>query len=248
MTEIKDRLVKARKDAGYDFASDAARAFGWNEVTYRSHENGARVPKLPTVNRYARAFGVSPAWLLTGGSPAAPDPNAQKVTPDTVSPPGGLVPADSPVMLVPVVGVVEAGAFREVDDQSQLDISDLPRVAISIEPRFQGMKVTGFEVRGDSMDLEVPDGGTIMMVDIIDYVDKYGFPETGKLVVVERRNGGHSRERTVKQVVSYKDRIELVPRSSNPRHKPITVPLSDLDDPSCEIQVIGVVTWSGKRH
>jgi len=36
--EIHNRLMKARVDAGFRTAIDAARRFGWNEFTYRAHE------------------------------------------------------------------------------------------------------------------------------------------------------------------------------------------------------------------
>lgn len=60
------RLQQARVRAGYSTASDAARNFGWNENTYRSHENGERGLKQEVARRYASAFEVSSAWLLTG--------------------------------------------------------------------------------------------------------------------------------------------------------------------------------------
>lgn len=66
MTEPYERLQQARKKAGFETASDAARAFGWNENTYRSHENGERGLKPATAARYAKCFKTSYGWLLTG--------------------------------------------------------------------------------------------------------------------------------------------------------------------------------------
>ena len=66
MEQPHDRLAAARRAAGYDNATDAARACGWNENTYRSHENGERGLRLAVAERYARAFNTSAAWLLTG--------------------------------------------------------------------------------------------------------------------------------------------------------------------------------------
>lgn len=241
MDTVAERLTWARKRAGYEFASDAARAFGWHEGTYRAHEAGARGLKPKVAERYSRAYGISAAWLLTGegttqggGIPAVA--------------PTRLVRATSAVQNVPIVGTVEAGAFRIVDDESQLNVEDLPSISVVEDDRYRGMKMTGFEVRGDSMNLVVPDGGTIVMVDIVDYADRYGFPETGRLVVIERSDGGHTRERTVKEVRAFSDRVELVPRSTNKAHKPLTVPRRDLDTERGQISIIGVVCWSGKRH
>lgn len=61
-----ERLQKARARAGFEDATAAARAYGWNENTYRSHENGMRGLRSDPARRYARAFRTSAAWLLTG--------------------------------------------------------------------------------------------------------------------------------------------------------------------------------------
>ena len=65
-TEPHERLAQIRAAAGYDTPSDAARAFGWNETTYRSHENGTRGIRSDIAERYAKAFRSSAAFILTG--------------------------------------------------------------------------------------------------------------------------------------------------------------------------------------
>ncbi len=61
-----ERLRLARTEAGFSNATEAAERFGWEVVTYRSHENGIRGIK-PTVGRkYAGALKVSWSWLMTG--------------------------------------------------------------------------------------------------------------------------------------------------------------------------------------
>ena len=40
MENMSDRLRKARLEAGFNTASDAARKFGWTKTTYIAHENG----------------------------------------------------------------------------------------------------------------------------------------------------------------------------------------------------------------
>lgn len=64
--EPSDRLRLARERAGFETAADAARRFDWQLVTYRHHENGTRGFKQSAAIRYARAFRVSPEWLLFG--------------------------------------------------------------------------------------------------------------------------------------------------------------------------------------
>ena len=73
MQEIASRLRWARKQAGYETATDAAHAFGWAVPTYSAHENGSRGLRVDKARRYAQAFRVSLLWLLTGeGTPGSP--------------------------------------------------------------------------------------------------------------------------------------------------------------------------------
>jgi transcriptional regulator with XRE-family HTH domain len=62
---LHERLRQARERAGFETASDAARALGLSESTYLGHENGSRGFKAKA-EKYARRFGVSLEWLLTG--------------------------------------------------------------------------------------------------------------------------------------------------------------------------------------
>lgn len=65
-----DRLIIARERAKLGGPTEAARKFGWNEATYKSHENGNRGIRKDVAERYARAFHVSASWILTGIGPA----------------------------------------------------------------------------------------------------------------------------------------------------------------------------------
>lgn len=66
MTDSSFRLKKARTKRGYSSPTDAARAFGWNVNTYRSHENGNRELSKSAALKYAKAYQVSVEWLLFG--------------------------------------------------------------------------------------------------------------------------------------------------------------------------------------
>jgi phage repressor protein C with HTH and peptisase S24 domain len=63
---MSDRLRLARENAGFSSARSAALAIGVNPSTYGAHENGQNNFKPKDADFYARAFGVSAAWLLTG--------------------------------------------------------------------------------------------------------------------------------------------------------------------------------------
>ncbi len=65
---LGSRLKNARLKAGYASAAAASEQFRWALSKYRAHENGQNPYKVKDAEDYARAFGVSVAWLLTGTS------------------------------------------------------------------------------------------------------------------------------------------------------------------------------------
>lgn len=69
--EPHHRLKVAREHAGYRTAASAARAFGWQVHTYKTHESGNRGMKPEIAAAYGRAFRVDAAWLLFGKNPPA---------------------------------------------------------------------------------------------------------------------------------------------------------------------------------
>ena len=70
---MNKRLITARIAAGFGSATDAIDNCGWRSSTYRAHENGQNNFGPDSAIEYAKAYGVSAAWLLLGdaGSPAA---------------------------------------------------------------------------------------------------------------------------------------------------------------------------------
>lgn len=71
MISKAERLRQARQNAGFESAAEAARRHGWSVPTYSGHENGSRGFTADTAQDYARAFRVSPSWLLYGQEPGA---------------------------------------------------------------------------------------------------------------------------------------------------------------------------------
>ncbi len=62
---MHDRLRKARSQK-FSTSKDAAEAFGFNENTLRSNENGNKTFGRDAAVKYAQAFGVRLEWLLSG--------------------------------------------------------------------------------------------------------------------------------------------------------------------------------------
>ena len=77
--DMHERLRTARIDAGYETAAQAARAFGWNQYTVASNENGNRAFGRKSAERYASAYRVGLEWLLTGKGKAKGDSPAEIV-------------------------------------------------------------------------------------------------------------------------------------------------------------------------
>lgn len=230
MTEPNERLQEAREAAGYSDATSAAKAYGWNDVTYRAHEAGGRGLKREVAEKYAKAFRVSAGWLLTGEGRG---PGVK------LSASSEVRPAPTKVVAIPLSGVTEAGAFREFDGYND---GEPEYVFDEQDPEFPRARMMAFDVAGDSMnqaDPPIMPGARVVCVDF----DDTGLPLVdGMIVVVERtKNSGETREWSVKEVEATPESTIFHPRSSNKRHKPIVF----VDDPDADggehVRVIGLV-------
>lgn len=148
---------------------------------------------------------------------------------------GDLVP-------VPIVGAVEAGAFREVDDMDQ---SEPVRLSMPRDDKFPEARLVAFEVSGDSMNALEPrpifPGDRLICVAYEDIARQVPLRD-GMIVVVERLSlGGHVREWSVKQIELYNDRTEFHPRSRSAKHKPIVVDRDLQADDGTEVRIIALV-------
>lgn len=108
--DIHDRLKTARTDAGYESASEAARALGINVATYVHHENGTRGFNIEAATKYSRRFGVALEWLLTG---RGTNKTSAGVV-DTTQPNATIQKIEEfPQILIPVFGQAVAGIDGE---------------------------------------------------------------------------------------------------------------------------------------
>jgi len=127
--DVATRLREMRISAGFASASEAARRFGWTDATYRHHENGTRNVPKPKAEVYARAFRVSPEWLMFGRG-------------------------DSRKKMVPLVGYVGAGAeMFSLDDGGSLDeIEPPPGIGASaVAVRVRGDSMFPRYMDGDTL-------------------------------------------------------------------------------------------------
>ena len=143
---------------------------------------------------------------------------------------------------IPVTGIAEAGTFREVDGMDQSD----PRLVDAPADRmFPHARQFAVEVSGDSMNALKPrpimPGDCVICVSYEDIAGQVVLRD-GMVVVVERtRDGGQTREWSVKQLEIYADRTEFHPRSTSPRHKPIVIERDMHADSGVTVEIIGLV-------
>lgn len=145
-----ERLVIARKARGYRTAKDAAKAFGWPYDSYIQHERGERGLSRSAA-RYARAYKVSPGWLLTGEG-AAPALEGDDSGDNAMPPTGG---SKGQFTVVPIAGYVGAGAavvLFEGEASANIGYARAPRGFGAVEALI---------VRGESMYPAYKDGDVI---------------------------------------------------------------------------------------
>lgn len=141
------------------------------------------------------------------------------------------VPAAT-VRMVPVIGEVQAGAWRESiewppDEQYMMPLG--PNV-----PRYE---MKGFVVRGTSMDQIWPGDGSVIVYVAGTVVNRLK-PKPGDFVLVQRTSEQGLVESTLKQYIvdPHSGETRLWPRSNDPQHQaPITVTAAT--DP----MIVGVV-------
>lgn len=234
-SEPHQRLKLARQ-IRYRTATSAAEAIGVPYGTYSGHEAGSRGFGPEDMERYAKFFRVSPAWLAFGQGPMSIDQNG-------TGKPEGSGLADSANLNDVTVGrmyvrwTAEAGNWREFDDYSDQEEPEWYMV-----PTRPGDTMRRFltKIAGDSMDkARLFDGDFVVTIDWND-LDRPA--NDGEIVVVQQtRDGGHTIETTVKQIRVHKDRYELHPRSSNPKHKAIIVKHGDGERDGRQVTIIGLV-------
>lgn len=132
MTTISERLKQARERANYETAADAARAFGWNVNTYRSHESGVRGVPRDAIVKYATAFNVQSNWLLTGKSDR-----------------GAIQPRPTTIRNVPLVDTTELPRARSLIGEDGMGAELSPALAVPIARA--GRRAFAIEMPDDSM-------------------------------------------------------------------------------------------------
>lgn len=215
MSDAADRLRALRIKKGYATASDAAKAFGWNEHTYKSHENGIRGIRLDAARKYAAAFGSSVSHLLGVGNGVEPRVVNQVVN-------------------VPVIARVSAGTFR-YDEPIEFEgvlVPAVPRADVAAGLQYSVI------IDGPSVNKRIPDGAFAICVPFESFP---GGARHGQLVhAVRERAGLH--ENTIKELQFTASGMVLMPVSTDPRYQE-RIELSTGDDGET-VTIKGIVIGS----
>lgn len=143
---------------------------------------------------------------------------------------------------IPVIGYVQAGLWQEA---RQWEMSDFKPIYMPTDERFKGKRIYALEVRGNSMNLLYPSGSCVVCVSAEDYAEVIGEIESGKKVVVERKNPMDlTIEATVKEFVKNEYGTYLMPHSTDPSFTPIRTD----DGSSGEVKITGVVIGSFRKE
>lgn len=227
MTNWREKLEQEIRRQGREMKELSVSA-GLGETYVRDALKRGR-GKLENLYKIAAALGHPPEWLTS-------DSERPPFEPPELSPSAGRL------ISVPVVGTVEAGAFRQAEDIYQ----DEPEfILVQSDPDFPHARITAWDVAGDSMNALKPrpifPGDRVIGINFEDLDNRVPLRD-GMVVVVEQvRDGGHIREWSVKQIELYDDRIEFHPRSTSAKHKPIVVTRDLWADDGREVSILALV-------
>lgn len=191
--DVKDRLIIAREAAGFDSARSAAFAHGWNDSTYRAHENGQNGISVKMATKYAAAFNVSLEWLLNGGESPIVRDYGHSTTGQVIE----LHPAREPVVrpasnisapfvipqagrtMMPVYGNAAGSLSWEQEDEGKFVFNGEPMAWVPVPPQLSEVRDPyGVYVVGSSMEPRYFQGDCL-------YVNPIKPPKNGDFVVVQ---------------------------------------------------------------
>ena len=193
----------------------AAEMMGISQPRLALWLSGKNEPSQENIKKFCDLFNTTPNYLMYGEQET-----------DTI----------------PVVGYVQAGLWQEAN---QWQISDFKPIYIPMDEKFNGKRIFALEVRGDSMNLLYPSGSCVVCISAEDYSETVGAIESGKKVIVERKNPmDGSIEATVKEYVKNEYGTFLMPHSTDPTFQPIRTD----DGTAGEVKIKAVVIGAYRKE
>ncbi len=249
-TQLYNRIKQRLDEIGLTERQASMLAVGNSQFIRNIRTGKSASPRGENILKLARTLEVSESWLL--GS--TDDMGATGTINATLSqlkagptPPLGHQPGHPPIPArkpfgVKFGGIVDAGSWRVVDTMNQ--DGEFKRVPVAPDPRYPFEMQFAFLVAGDSMNkARIFEGMHVLAVEISEWERRHRETTDGQIVVVEAlRNGGHERERTIKRLRVFRDRVELQPESDNPQHETIIL-LNGDDEKGRVVAVALTASW-----
>jgi transcriptional regulator with XRE-family HTH domain len=226
-------LRKLRTERGWTH-EEAAERMGISRGQFIKLERGERQLTDRTITLAAKAFGVSKGEIVDEVSTELPRSTAGSMIED--------LPAQGSFRFAKIDGSVQAGAFLALEafDDDLGEVVSAPR-----DPVFPFARQRAHRVKGDSMNQARPNpmnDGDIIITAV--WEDLGIEPKDGLNVVVQQTTAdGQLRERSVKELKVFPDRVEFHPRSSNKAHKPIVMKRDHHTDDGKEVTILSLVRF-----
>lgn len=185
-------------------------------------------PRADTILKIAQALEVDPANLMGEEELAALIYQEERKVAEE---------QNNGEIFLPIRYEVAAGQWQTVDDLRDEPYGYAPAQRIKPYEQFpQWLE----RIVGDSVNKLIPDGS---LVHVVDAIAIHYEPRHDDLVVVQRsRAQGSFLERSIKQVELHPSKIELWPRSYNPRWDgPFIVATGEEGDGDESIEIVGLV-------
>lgn len=187
--------------------ADLARIAGVSDKAISTWELGSRVPRMDTIEKIAVHFALHRNNLLEDGGMENSFDESSELE---------YVGLYNPTKRIPILGRIAAGMPMYAAENIEGYVSvDLP----------SGHEYFGLRVNGDSMNSAKINDGDVLIVRRQSDVDD------GSIAAVLVNNS----EATVKRIYRSKDRVTLMPQSTNPVHLP------QIYDSKTEIIILGKV-------
>ena len=176
-------------------------------------------PSIPAVQAIAKALDTSIAYLVgeTGHQDSVAAPHA--------------------IAAIPVVGIVEVGAFRKLQAHSDFPLVERPLSQSYPDARHFVLTV-GDASGAASKDAPILPGTEVLCVDMADAGLQV---ESGRIYATRRTlDGGQTYETIIRRAMVFRDRVELIAESGRPEDEKIVVS-GLVTDPGQPIFALGLV-------
>jgi transcriptional regulator with XRE-family HTH domain len=236
--QIRERIARRLEETGKSMRAASLNAGMSADAIRDIFRKQDSSPTIETLRKLAVGLDTTPEWLIFGTDDLARGASSKLEPGSTVE----ELAARGSFGFAKVDGAVQAGAFLAVEafDDDLGEVISAPR-----DPIFPFARQRAYRVKGDSMNEAEPkpikDGDYIITAV---WEDLGLEPKNGLNVVVQQTTADSQlRERSVKELKVFPDRVEFHPRSSNRAHKPIIVNREYHTDDGKEVRILDLVRF-----